>query len=48
MLGLVALLRSRLLSRAFRPESLREYNTLKKLYDVMGTALYVLNVLNAL
>jgi hypothetical protein len=29
-------------------ESLREYNTLKKLYDVMGTALYVLNVLNAL
>jgi hypothetical protein len=29
-------------------ESLREYNMLKKLYDVMGTALYVLNVLNAL
>jgi DNA helicase HerA-like ATPase len=28
-------------------EPLREYNTLKKLYDVMGVALYVLNALNA-
>jgi hypothetical protein len=29
-------------------EPLREYNTLKKLYDVVGAALYVLNALNAL
>ena len=41
-------MRSRLLSRAFRPESLREYNTLKKLYDVVGVALHVLNSLDAL
>jgi hypothetical protein len=41
-------LRSRLWSRAFRPESLREYNTLKTLYDVVGVAFHVLNALDAL
>jgi HEPN domain-containing protein len=29
-------------------EPLREYNTLKKLYDVVGVALHVLNALDAL
>jgi hypothetical protein len=29
-------------------EPLREYNTLKKLYDVLGVALHVLNALDAL